>query len=694
MTARVQMIPERGAVPALSLVLARFRLRARRRAAWLQHLWGLEEPPVSNAAITPGEVETILSAGDSRAAEEEWILADDAMQECNAELLAVEEILAGDTSSRYARFKRIFGLNAREQDLFEACLAVSMEPALSRVCAYVQDHVARGYMTEELASRLYGFEPGHTWNSESALGRWELLSAHDPGIGEAPALVCDPQIRAWLEGRPAHPDLLAGAMEYVEAHAPLPSWPVSATLEEIRRCLQSNEANHLRVLLEGGPGSGRHTFAAVLCADLQMPLLAVDADQIDDAHWRRACMLAERQAYLEGAALAWHGEALARRTWPSAVVPFPLQFVILNPGQEAPRVTGSTDYRVRLPRPDLTERIGLWRKHVPASAAWPPAEFEALASRYKVEPGEIAAIGRHAVSSAKDAAGLLRESGRGRLGNLAQLLACPFTWDDLVAPAPLRDALEDIAFEATHRIAFWEQAAPRRLFPQGQGLVALFSGPPGTGKTMSAQVIAASLGLDLFRVDLSAVVSKWVGETSQNFERILSRAADLHAIILFDECDAIFSKRASEIRDAQDKFANTDSAYLLQAIESYPGIALLATNLKGNVDPAFIRRLRYVLEFVKPDAAQRLEIWRKVVGALATSDRAAALDGELRVLAEAVEATGAQIKYAILTAIFRAQREGMALGMRHLFRGLERELGKEGRSLSARDRERIISHAK
>jgi SpoVK/Ycf46/Vps4 family AAA+-type ATPase len=224
--------------------------------------------------------------------------------------------------------------------------------------------------------------------------------------------------------------------------------------------------------------------------------------------------------------------------------------------------------------------------------------------------------------------------------------------------------------------------------------MALFSGPPGTGKTMAAQVMAAALGYDLFRVDLAGVVSKWVGETSQNFERILTRAADMHAMILFDECDAIFAKRTSEIRDAQDKFANTDAAYLLQAIESYPGIALLATNQKGNVDPAFIRRLRYVLEFSKPDAAQRLEIWRKIVRGLAGEDRLPALSAALELLSEAIEATGAQIKYAVLGALFGAKREEAPLDLRHLLRGLERELAKEGRMLSARDRERILNHAR
>ena len=252
----------------------------------------------------------------------------------------------------------------------------------------------------------------------------------------------------------------------------------------------------------------------------------------------------------------------------------------------------------------------------------------------------------------------------------------------------LRQALEDLAFEAQERVAFWERPEARRLFPQGRGLLGLFSGPPGTGKTMAAQVIAAELGVDLFRIDLSSVVSKYVGETSQNLERILSRAAHMDVVLLFDEADALFGKR-TEIRDAHDRFANTDTGYLLQAIEAYQGVAVLATNKKGNIDPAFIRRLRYVLEFPKPDGPQRLRIWRRIVGELAGPERLEDLGDDLEELADALEVTGAQIKFAILAALFAARRDGEPLALRHLLRGLERELMKEGRTLSDRERERL-----
>jgi hypothetical protein len=355
---------------------------------------------------------------------------------------------------------------------------------------------------------------------------------------------------------------------------------------------------------------------------------------------------------------------------------------------------GVAEHRVRVPALTVADRSTLWRTRLPASLEWPQQEFDALAERYRVQPGDIVAVSAAAVKTPQQAALRVREASRNRLSGLAQLLCCSFTWNDLVVPAALREALEDIVFEANHRAVVWEDREAHRLFPQGQGLIALLSGPPGTGKTMAAQVVAATLGYDLFRIDLAGVISKWVGETSQNFERILTRAADMHAIILFDECDAIFSKRTSEVHDAQDKFANTDAAYLLQAMESYPGIAFLATNQKGNIDPAFIRRLRYLLEFSKPDAAQRLEIWRKVVRGLGGEVQRDALDSSLRLLADSVEVTGAQIKFATLGAVFAARRDASPMELRHLVRGLERELAKEGRALGSRERERIMSHGK
>ena len=260
-------------------------------------------------------------------------------------------------------------------------------------------------------------------------------------------------------------------------------------------------------------------------------------------------------------------------------------------------------------------------------------------------------------------------------------------------PEPLQRALSDFIFEARDRAEFWENPAARRLFPQGRGLFALFTGTPGTGKTMAAQVVAAALGLDLFRISLAAVVSKYVGETAKNLNRILARAEAMDAVLLFDEADALFGKR-TEIKDAHDRFANTDTNYLLQAIEAYRGIAILATNRKANIDPGFTRRLRYVLEFARPDAAHRQRLWERLLGELAGLERLRSLASLVQGLAAAVDVSGGQIKFAVLAALFAARRDGAPLAAQHLLYGLERELAKEGRALTERERERLGGDAR
>ncbi len=418
-----------------------------------------------------------------------------------------------------------------------------------------------------------------------------------------------------------------------------------------------------------------------------LPLLAIDADAIPEPEWEMAYRLAQRHALLDHWSLAWYGDCLPLRHWPNSPSASAIQFAVLLPEQICPAPPESTSLAVCLPPLTVEEQRRLWKRSLPA-ATWQEKDLNLLATRYRATPGEIAAVARCQPVSVEEAAELLRQNQRDRLGKLAQRLDCPFSWDDLVVSDILREALEDFVFEARDRALFWEQPKARRLFPQGRGLAGLFSGPPGTGKTMAAQVITASLGLDLFRIDLSSVISKYVGETSQNLERILSRAAYMDIVLLFDEADALFGKR-TEIRDAHDRFANTDTNYLLQAIENYTGIVLLATNKKSNMDPAFLRRLRYVLEFSPPDESQRLRIWRQVITELAGTDAAGRLDKNVRVLAREVITTGAQIKFSILAALFIARREQQPLGIRHLLRGLQRELLKEGRSLSEREMESL-----
>ncbi|MEM9141221.1 MAG: ATP-binding protein, partial [Pseudomonadota bacterium] len=216
-------------------------------------------------------------------------------------------------------------------------------------------------------------------------------------------------------------------------------------------------------------------------------------------------------------------------------------------------------------------------------------------------------------------------------------------------------------------------------------LVTLFHGAPGTGKTMAAQVLAHELGLDLYRIDCSAVISKYIGETAKNMREIFARARAVDAVLFFDEADALFARR-TEVKDSHDRHANTDTSYLLQLIEGdFDGVAILATNRMGDMDPAFLRRIRHVFEIPRPDAAARTRIWQRAGAALSPKTSADLWP----LLGEVLEFTGAQIKTCLLTAHFAAQRRGGPLGPGDILYGAEREMAKEGRSMGTRDRERI-----
>ena len=677
----------------LAAILLRFRLRAQRRAAWLRELWREEEARSAPGVVGHAEVDSYLEDRDAPEAESKWLSEAPHVAQLNTELARLEAAITSDRTSRFGRLRALFHLSDMESDLLQACLAVAADPSLARVSAYLQDDANRPFVTESLVGRLFGHGRNAVFGADSAARRWNLVVEEPADPGVPPALRLDRALQTWLQGGDDVDPFIREAASHPQAGKRVAGWPVEPIAGRVEQVLSDHETASRRFVVSGLPLSGRKTFVAAVMNRLGAGRpLAVNVDRIAELDWPEAHRRALRHALLSDRALVWHGDTVTQRWWPSSGLAAPLQFVVAEPDERPLAAPEAVDERIELPVPSIEERRDLWRALVPESAVWPRHEFELLAAQHRVLPGEAWAVAKRSPGSPRRAVELLREFSRDRLGRLAERLETPFSLVDLVIDPSLRDALEELMFEAQARPAFWEKENARRLFPQGRGLLALFSGPPGTGKTMAAQVIGAVLNMDVYRIDLSAVVSKYVGETSQNLDRILSRAAHMDAVLFFDEADALFGKR-TEIRDAHDRFANTDTNYLLQAIESFQGIALLATNKKGNIDPAFVRRLRYVLEFQKPDAAQRLEMWRRVVRELVGEESQSATDRDLGILAESVEATGAQIKFSVLSGIFSSRRAGEDLSLRTLVKGAERELAKEGRSLSGRDRERILHHA-
>lgn len=690
-SARTKKTQSRGGNSASEpdLVVKWFRLLARRRGAWLQHLWLRDGSIEGLGRSSHAELAGILNGDDSLEAELEWARSDESVHAWIDEAEEVKRQLDDFPGSRFSRLAEIFALGSEEKELLQLSAAVEFEPKLKFVCAYMQEHAGKTYLTEDLAGRLLGRDLSSVGLPELNLFRWNLVQRRE-AYAESSTLVCDPQVQHWLRGRSSLNESLVGVAELVVTpRFVIPEWRVEEIVQWASVRLNSKNSP-MRIIVSAPNFAGKRQFAAAVAVQLGIPLLIVDTDHIEDQEWPRVFQRAQRQAFLDPTALAWTGEMATRRPWPVQQAIFPLQFVLCEPGMEPPTVPNLIDRVVSLPMPEAPTREKLWRGASPAAEKWKSGEIKKLSEQHSLWPREIERIVQLGGDNPSRASTIARENARTRFGHLAEVLDSSFTPADLVLPEGVKELLSAITFEAEERTSFWQGEERRRLFPQGRGVVVLFTGPSGTGKTMAAQVIAGQLTRDLLRINIAQLVSKWVGETSKNIEQIMRAAIENDVVLFFDEADALFARRSTEIRDAQDRFANTDTAFLLQAIEAYPGIAILSSNLKANIDAAFLRRLRYLVEFPKPDASLRQVLWTRFITSLSSDEDAKSLVHPIELLATNVEATGAQIKFAVLGAMFSARASGRVVAAKDLLIGIDRELAKEGRAIGSAERAAII----
>ncbi len=368
--------------------------------------------------------------------------------------------------------------------------------------------------------------------------------------------------------------------------------------------------------------------------------------------------------------------------------------------------------RITIPMPNLCEAAGLWRA---AAAAFPHDEAlrpEEFAGRMNMTPGRIRSVWQEAARLAEAdraarerpgeepfpadpdlrrprelvriARGHLEEACRslapGSLAGKAVHVPVRFTFDDLVLPPDRKRQLEDACLRVKNRYRVYEDWGFSDS-AYGTGLSIAFSGPPGTGKTMAAQVMAGELGMELYKVNLAAAVSKYVGETEKNLQEIFDEAARMQAILFFDEADVLFARR-TEVRDSRDRYGNMEAAFLLQKMEEYAGVTVLATNYLQNMDEAFKRRLTHIIDFPFPDRDSRRRIWER-----ATPGKLPLLgEVDLDFLAERFELSGSQIRSSLLNAAFAAAGRGDAgVGMEHILRAVRNEFQKSGRQLTQKD---------
>jgi SpoVK/Ycf46/Vps4 family AAA+-type ATPase len=336
------------------------------------------------------------------------------------------------------------------------------------------------------------------------------------------------------------------------------------------------------------------------------------------------------------------------------------------------------------------ERVDLWSLVLEGVLEeLPESELNILAGQFSLTSGQIVAAASSAMSLAVQQGRTLQttdlfdaarfHSGH-HLGELAHKIEPRYSWEDLVLPETPLNMLSELVNMVQTRPLVLESWGLGRKLTAGMGVSALFSGPPGTGKTLAAQIIANQLGIDLYRIDLSTVVSKFVGETEKNLERIFSEASESNAILFFDEADAIFGKR-SEVKDAHDRYANIEVGYLLQRMETYDGVAILATNLRANLDDAFTRRLQFIINFPFPEEEYRLNIWQ----VLMPPDLPHADDLDFALMAKRFKMAGGNIRNILVSAAFLAASNGECVTMGHLMHGARREVQKMGRLVHEAD---------
>ena len=589
------------------------------------------------------------------------------------------------------RLCAVFRLSAFEREVLLLCAGVELDASFAELVASVQGDPQRSHPTFSLALSLI---PGAHWSAlspASPLRRWRLLEI-TPGAGiTAGPLRIDERVLHYLAGVAATDERLAGTVEPVRAGGALaPSHRAAA--EFIAAVWRRPASDTLPPIIQlcGEAGAEKYAIALAACRALGLELAAMAAEAIpvSPAEGETLTRLWERESALSGSALLVEcGELDTAESARSAPLMRFLEHVhgpVLLAGRERRSLPRRQVLTVDVARATPGEQREAWRRILGKAGARMDGKVDQLVAQFNLGEAAMLAAAAEATGRAGDDPGTFgealwhacRSQARPKLDDLAQRIDSSTGWDDLVLPDAERGLLRDLAAQVRHRTTVYERWGFGRSGARGLGITALFAGASGTGKTMAAEVLAGELGLDLYRIDLSSVVSKYIGETEKNLRRVFDAAEEGGAILLFDEADALFGKR-SEVKDSHDRYANIEVSYLLQRMECYRGLAILTTNLKGALDNAFLRRIRFIVHFPFPDAALRARIWARIyptetpTDGLAT-DRLAQL-----------EAAGGNIRSIALNAAFLAADAGEPVRMGHILHATRAEYSKAARQLTA-----------
>jgi len=684
-SASVEPEPATELEPSATYLLARLRVvetRVRGLVAHRRRDDPSPEDPFRGLYLSDEHVDRLLADGSvSRVIE--W---DDQshLAALEAEARGIE---AAGTPIRLRSLARRAGLDELDVDLLLVALAPDLDNRFERLYGYLNDDVTRRRATIGLSLELCGVS---AW---SAVAR-SRLSPDAPLTSAGLVLVEEPE-RPFLSRSVRVPDRVA-------AHLLGGDRPEPAVAPLLRPSLSPPEGSlptALAAVLAGGvdlvylrerPGASAPAVAEAALTAAGLGALTIDLDHLNSAEdLSVVARIVGREALLTSAGVvAGPVEALLDRA-PGSVRAFAgLPGPVLLHGRAAwdPAWSRSVPLVVDTLTGSSAERRDQWQSHLgvdaPDSLEDADVTTQFLLSAEQVVRAVAAARLQARLAGEDINVGHLRAGARAQNGagleRLARRIQPDVDWEDLVLAPPTAEALRELAGRARRRDMVLDSWGMRPGGGRGRGITVLFAGDSGTGKTMSAEVVAHDLGLDLYAVNLATVVDKYVGETEKNLERIFTEADGVNAVLLFDEADALFGKR-SEVRDANDRYANIEVAYLLQRMETFDGLAILATNLRANVDDAFARRLDMVVDFPTPDVELRRALWDRCLSpGVPRAD-----DIDLDFCARAFELSGGNIRSIAITAAYLAADSGQPVTMADLIRGVHREYRKLGRLVVA-----------
>jgi hypothetical protein len=595
--------------------------------------------------------------------------------------------------TRADRLAALFGLDDFARNVVLLAAYAALEPEASRLIGELQGDPRRTAPTVGLALARV---PGAHWSAfggEAPLRAWGLINA---GSGEAltgAALELAPPVMFFLLGSPELSEELALSARLIDPPAGLTparsrlAAAIAARIvpgrEEIVQLCGPDPAGKQQAAAQAGKTAGQSVYGLNALA---LPGALNDTARVAQM-WRRDLRLTGARLLVDAADLA--------ETRPLILFAEMLATPFLIAAPDAISLGRLPSIRLDMPRPTTAEQMPIWERQLGPLAKKLNGSVEKLAGHFAVSPELIQSVVaelNQAIDSSRAKPGARKKAGkpdldriawqacrqfaRPRMDDLARRVEGSARWEDLILPEAQMRTLRAIAAQVRHRNIVYERwGFAERSMGRGLGVSALFAGPSGAGKTMAGEVLGAELDLDVYRIDLSAIVSKWIGETEKNLRRVFDAAEEGCAILQFDEADALFGKR-SEVKDSHDRHANIEVSYLLQRLEEYRGLSILTTNLRNNIDPAFLRRLRFIVDFAFPEARERIEIWKGIF------PRQTPLEGlDFERLGQ-LSLAGGSIRNIAIAAAFLAAEEETKVGMAQILAAAKTEYEKTGRTMT------------